>query len=166
MIINIRAAGAGDRELGCIKIDVLSLLPSVSRFPSSEIINPKSPSKTSAPEASRNDQPNRQTKTSAPKTSRNAQPQKPVETILPSLPSPCLSLLPPSCCFLLLLPVCLPLALPLPFPITIIIITGPARMKSGIMRGTLRGRRPRGTDGPCFLKKTYYEKKHVFFNYT
>ena len=35
VIINIRAAGAGDRELGCIRIDVLSSFPSVSPFPSS-----------------------------------------------------------------------------------------------------------------------------------
>ena len=33
-IINIRAAGAGDRELGCIRIDVSFSFPSVSPFPS------------------------------------------------------------------------------------------------------------------------------------
>ena len=43
--INIRAAGAGDRELGCIRIDVLSSFPSVSPFPSS-------PSSSSSPSPS------------------------------------------------------------------------------------------------------------------
>ena len=40
------------------------------------------------------------------------------------------------------------------------------RIESGNKRGTLRGRRPRGTDGPCFVKKTsFFEKKRVFFKY-
>ena len=34
-IVNIRAAGAGDRELGCVGIDVLSSFPSVFSFRSS-----------------------------------------------------------------------------------------------------------------------------------
>ena len=49
-MIDIRAAGAGDRELGCIKIDVLSLLPSVSRFPSSpSILSAQAPGSGSLP---------------------------------------------------------------------------------------------------------------------
>ena len=91
-IINIAAAGAGDRELGCIRIDVLVSFPSVSPFPSSETNSPKNQSKRSAPKASRNGQPQKPVETispksqatrSAPKANRHDQPQKRGNTINP-----------------------------------------------------------------------------------